>query len=334
MPATITDAVSFLETQWSSANDNKVKGILAEVRLKAYLTQHRAFFGPGGWIAIPGKPTPQNNVPTRSKVVIIPRPRSFTWQTNGGAGLSLRPAELSAYNYFRQHGVQAYFADPDAPDEAAFSLPTPSSGNLRAVYPRPYRIELKVVEFNGELSAVDPRDAFGQFPPRQGNIGLRCHSTGRLNILSAPWDNAGVVSELFWFEYARYYFQIDYLLSVNDLDMYLIGASGTPYPVELKSKKAAHDTGLGDWFGIDMGPFAKLAFFTSNGMNTEAIYIVEEVDGSGEFVDWLAIRFTELVKSCSWVGQAGGTGMTGGASVTYKVPKAAFSRLSMLLPTL
>lgn len=51
-------------------------------------------------------------------------------------------------------------------------------------------------------------------------------------------------------------------------------------------------------------------------------------------VEWYGIRFTELVKSCSWIGQAGGTGMMGGASSTYKIPKDAFTLLSELLPTL
>jgi hypothetical protein len=83
-----------------------------------------------------------------------------------------------------------------------------------------------------------------------------------------------------------------------------------------------------------MGPFAKLAFFTANGMNTDALYIVEELGDNNQFIQWLAIRYTELVKVCSWVGQSGGTGMTGGTSSTYKVPKAAFLPLIDLLPLL
>lgn len=336
MPATHSQAVNFLETQWSSINQNKIKGIVAEVRLKGFLTAHNMYFGPGGWIVIPGKPTPIAAIPTKSKVFLIPRAWTFSWQPQGGSSSSaaLSPAEVSAYNYFRQHGIQAYFADPTTPVESNFELPLARAGTRRASYPRSYGIELKQVAISGQLTSVAASIVFNGFPLRTGNLGLRCNSTGRITQTASPWSNPDVVSDLFWFEYVRYYFQVDYLLSNNDLDMYIIGKSGSAFPVELKSKSAAHDEALGDWFGIDMGPFAKLAFFTANGMRTDALYIVEELDASGNFIDWLAIRYTELVKVCSWVGRAGGTGMTGGSSTTYKVPKAAFSPLLDLLPDL
>lgn len=66
-------------------------------------------------------------------------------------------------------------------------------------------------------------------------------------------------------------------------------------------------------------------------MNTDALYVVQEVDDDRNFVNWLAIRFTDLVKSCSWVGRSGGQGMSGGASSTIKIPKLAFQNLSDLL---
>jgi hypothetical protein len=106
---------------------------------------------------------------------------------------------------------------------------------------------------------------------RDGNRGLRLNKTGRLYLKDFSWNNPSIVPELFWLEYTRYYFKIDHLVSNNDLDMYVIGLSGSAYPVELKSKKAAKSPTLGDWFGIDMGPFAKLAFFTANAMNNDAI---------------------------------------------------------------
>jgi hypothetical protein len=37
MPANIENAQRFLETQWSSINTNKIKGINAELRLESYL---------------------------------------------------------------------------------------------------------------------------------------------------------------------------------------------------------------------------------------------------------------------------------------------------------
>lgn len=334
MPATISDAVLFLETQWPSINQNKVKGILAEVRLKSFLLSSNTYFGPGGWIVVPGKPT-GTAIPTMHKVCLIPRTWKFSWQTGGVGPALLSPSEVSAYNYFRQFGVQTYFVDPKGPDESAFIYPgRRTSRKSPATFPRPYDLELKELVPSGELQTIDQEEAFSLFPRRSGQLGLKCNPVGRLNPAGVPWNAADTVSELFWFEYSRFYFQVDYLMSNNDLDMYLIGVSGAAYPVELKSKKVAQSDSIGDWFGIDMGPFAKLAYFTANAMNTDALYIVEEVDVSGKFVDWLAIRYTHLVEVCSWVGQRGGTSMTGGGSSTYRVPKLAFSPLSSMLPTL
>jgi len=333
MPSTPSLAINFLETQWSSINNNKLKGILAEVRLKDYLSANGTYYGQGGWIIVPGKPV-GGNIPTKSKVCLLPRTSRFSWNTAASLSTLLSPAEISAYAYFRQLGIQTFFVESTPFTEAQFSLPTPSAGSRRAIYPKPYALELKQVGPTGQLTTAGASAVFSNFPHRAGNSGLRCNSLGRIDPTISPWTNPSIISDLFWFEYTRYYYQCDYLISNNDLDMYVIGTSGSAYPVELKSKTAASSPTLGAWFGIDMGPFAKLAFFTANGMNTDALYIVEEVDSSGQFVDWLGIRYTELVKTCSWVGQGGGTGMMGGASSTYKVPKAAFSSLAGLLPTL
>lgn len=333
MPSNIFNAVNFLETQWPSINENKIKGILAEIRLKSFLLEHNTYFGPGGWIITPGKPTTHSTIPTANKICLIPRPWYFSWQSNHGTPF-LSPAEISAYNYFRQLGVQTYFTEPVNINEEEFLLPTPRNGNTPASYPKPYNLNLKIVAPNGQLELITSESVFRNFPTRNGSRGLKCHLQGRINTTETPWDDPSIISELFWFEYSRYYFQINYLLSNNDLDMYVIGSSGSAYPVELKSKKAANSATLGEWFGIDMGPFAKLAFFTANSMNTDALYVVEEVDSSDRFVSWLAIRYTELVKACSWVGQSGGTGMTGGTSSTFKIPKAAFTPLATMLHSL
>jgi hypothetical protein len=187
---------------------------------------------------------------------------------------------------------------------------------------------------SGDFKEMDFEDIFSRFPKRSGNKGLRCYETKRVHVSESPWCDDETISELFWFEYARYYCQIDYLISNNDLDLFIIGESGTPYPVEVKSKSPVVDGNIGDWFGLDVGPFAKMAFFTSNNMQTDALYIVQEVDEERNHVDWLGIKFTELVKSCSWVIQAGGQGMSGSGSSTIKVPKLSFKKLSLLLKEL
>ncbi len=334
MPGSIEEAIKFLETQWSSINENKIKGIKAEVDFKRYLEVNNTHYIPGGWILTPGNST-LTDIPGLKKIALLPIGLDFRW--SGGTGNSnnaVTPAQISAYNYFRQVGVSAYFLEPDPVDENNFELPSKSNGKTKANYPRTYKLHFKTMSPNGRLETVDLSDVMSNFPLRNANLGLRCNSHNRIDRQLSPWNDANIVTGLFWFEYARYYCQVEYLVSNNDLDLFVIGQSGAAYPVELKSKSAVVDQKLGDWFGIDIGPFAKMAFFTSNSMNTDALYVVQEVDEVRKHIEWLGIKFTDLVKSCFWVGQAGGRGMMGGASSTVKVPKAAFQKLDDLLPKL
>jgi hypothetical protein len=335
MPLNRDQALSFLQTQWSSINENKIKGITAELAFKDFLRTNNVHFVSGGWLLMPGNCT-LAPIPAREKICILPRHHHFTWEdkTTDDNGI-VNLAEISAYNYFRHVGVKALFAQPRNICETDFALPTKSvNSTTPANYPRSYDLDLLEIAPDGRFKLVSRLDVFKNFPRRNGRRGLRCNSTGRLDATTLPWTNDHVIADLFWFEYCRYFIQTEFLVSNNDLDLFLIGQSGTPYPVELKSKKPSHDKSLGDWFGIDMGPFAKLSFFTANSMSTDAIYVVEEVDKERNHIEWYALKFTDLVKSCSWVGQAGGTGMMGGGSSTYKIPKTAFTTLSKLLPTL
>ncbi|WP_323753427.1 hypothetical protein [Marinobacter sp.] len=329
MPINKADAIQFLETQWSSINDNKVKGIKAEVEFVEYLENNNVHYIPGGWIMMPGKNS-KIDIPTSNKICLIPVCANFSWSGSGQKS-SISPALMSAYNYFQQVGVTTYIVEPSEFNESSFQLPKKRTGNTKAQYPRSYQLDFKTISPRGSFESVRYSEIFNKFPERNGNSGLRCNKVGRINQSQYPWNNNNLVKELFWFEYARYYCQVDFLLSNNDLDLFIIGPSGCAYPVELKSKKAASDSALGEWFGLDLGPFAKMSFFTSNSMNTDALYVVQEVDDDRNFVNWLAIRFTDLVKSCSWVGRSGGQGMSGGASSTIKIPKLAFQNLSDLL---
>lgn len=333
MPSSIDGAIRFLETQWSSINENKLKGIKAEVDFRGYLKKKKVHYIPGGWILSPGKNT-HVEIPSKEKICLLPIEIGFSWVSTGQGGNNITPALMSAYNYFRQVGVTTYFVVPEPIDEVGFKLPSKKQGATRAMYPRSYNLLFKKISSNGQFEDVNMSDVMKNFPHRNGNIGMRCNQVNRIDRNKVPWNDAEIVRDLFWFEYARYYCQVEYLVSNNDLDLFIIGTSGSAYPVELKSKLPVEDDKLGDWFGLDIGPFAKMSFFTSNSMNTDALYVVEEVDEQRNHIAWLGIKFTELVKSCCWVGQAGGQGMMGGASSTIKVPKAAFDLLEDLLTKL
>lgn len=331
MPSSRLEALEFLETQWSSINENKVKGILAELRFKKHLAHNNYHYVPGGWIITPGNPS-ITSVPADAKVCILPRRHQFSWEA-GGVSSTPTLAETAAYHHFKQVGMQVLFAEPALIVESSFEPPRAGVKSAPSTLPRPYSLELKEISGPSQFKAVPAATAFAKFP-RKTRRGGRVYTTGRIDPQTPPWNDASAVADLFWFEYARYYFQVDYLVSNNDLDLFVIGPSGRSYPVEVKSKTASQSAALGDWFGIDAGPFAKLAFFTANAMNNDALYVVEEVTETRAHIAWHGIRFTDLVKACSWVVQGGGQGMTGGASATFKIPKAAFRPLDDLLKML
>lgn len=339
MTLTVNDALDFLETQWASANQNKVNGILTEVRFKALLASHKVHWTPGGWILTPGNYS-ITALPTKSKVCLIPQVPQFSWLPMQSSGANPSLSQVSAFSFFRQMGVDAYFAQISGGLPATFALPTAKSKRTAtspekpASYPASLAVQLVQSQPSGAAAVIPASQAFASFPVRSGTRGLRAYSLGRLARSQRPWTDLEVVAELFWFEYVRYYFNRTYLQSNNDLDLFIHGPSGRVYPVEVKGKTPAYDSSIGEWFGIDIGPFAKFSFFTANSNNNDALYVVEEVTAQRNHVAWHAITFTELVKACAWVGRGGGTGMTGGASSTYRVPKAAFSSFTSLLPSL
>lgn len=333
MPSTLEYALRFLETQWSSINQNKIKGINAEIRFEAYLNSDaiRPLFDyiiPGGWILSPGKNTIINPT-TKGRIAILPIPSSFSWTQ----GLNQIPftAQVLAESYFRQVGITTYFAkyNTNGNPQIENSFVIPASGNYQISYP----LEFYKIGANG-LVQVPLVQVISNFTTRNGLRGMRAYALNRINRNNPIWNNSAIVTELFWKEYSRYFLHRQHLVSSNDLDFFIVGKSGRAYPIEFKSKTFVEDDSIGDWFGIDVGPFSKLSFFVSLSNNMEALYFVEEIDAIGNTVEWWGIKFSQLLKNCHWVSQSGGTGMGGGASVTIKVPKIIFEPLSLFLISL
>ena len=330
MPRNLEYAIKFLETQWSSINENKLKGINAEIRLEAYLNSDaiRPMFDyiiPGGWILSPGKNI-NINPTTKGRLAILPIPKPFSWTQ--GLGVIPFTAQVLAESYFRQVGIKTYFTffetNGNVQIENGFSIPV--AMNYQISYP----LEFYKIGANG-LDQVQLPQVTSNFSARNGLIGMRAYKLNRINRNDTTWCNTNIVTQLFWKEYARYYLHRQFLVSSNDLDFFIVGKSGRAYPIEFKSKTVVVDNSIGDWFGIDVGPFSKLSFFVSLSNNMEALYVVEEIDAIGDTLQWWGIKFYQLLKNCHWVSQSGGTGMGGGSSVTVKVPKIVFEPLNIFL---
>ncbi|RNI32235.1 hypothetical protein EFA69_02600 [Rufibacter immobilis] len=329
MPSNLNTAIDFLETQWSSINDNKLKGINAEIRLEAYLKSPLIkdlyrYIIPGGWIIAPGS----NAVlmPTKARIAVLPNSFGFSWTKSFSP--SPFTAQTLASSFFNQVGIETYFANFDPSGrESRFDVPRKKNYNTT------YELEPHLIGSSG-LEKVDINVMMRNFPRRKGLVGMRAYKSGRIDRKDPVWSDSSLVTHLFWKEYSRYFLQRNYLVSSNDLDFFIIGKSGKAYPIELKSKRVYADAKLGDWFGIDIGPFSKLSFFVSLSNNMEALYLVEEVDDLGGNIEWWGVRFSEVLKYCFWVTQSGGASMGGGRSNTIKVPKEIFTPLHLLLPTL
>lgn len=138
------------------------------------------------------------------------------------------------------------------------------------------------------------------------------------------------VPEEFSKEHLRVCFQSAFLSELSDIDGILWGSQYT-YPIEIKEKTSDQDRRLGDYFGLDVGPFVKLAFYAAKRGNLHSIFIVREIDDpvNRNLINWWFITFDRLAQFASWIPIAGGRSMLGGASTVVKVPKAEFQILNM-----
>jgi hypothetical protein len=138
------------------------------------------------------------------------------------------------------------------------------------------------------------------------------------------------IPEEFTKENLRVNFQEKFLCELSDIDGIIWGEQYT-YPIEIKEKTAAFDKKLGPYFGIDVGPFVKLAFYAAKRGNLHSLFIVREIDNTNDrnLVKWWFITFDRLAQFASWVFVGGGTNMSGGRSSVVRIPKDAFVELTL-----
>jgi hypothetical protein len=116
---------------------------------------------------------------------------------------------------------------------------------------------------------------------------------------------------------------------MSDIDGIFSGQRHT-YPIEIKKKTPAPSLDLGRFFGLDVGPFVKLAFYAAKRGNLHSLYVVREIDNEQDrnLVQWWFIKFDHLAEFASWVPQPGGRNMQGGLSSVVRVPRSEFQPLT------
>ena len=114
-----------------------------------------------------------------------------------------------------------------------------------------------------------------------------------------------------------------------DVDGFLLNGS-VVCPIEIKEKFPAKiaKNSTAKFFGIDVGRvimMLRLCIGTGN----DAFYIIRELDEeTNKFVEWKYMLLSDIIKFSSWNLSAGGTGMTGGATQTLRLPYHEFKSFS------
>lgn len=299
---------AYLGKSIANLNRNKLNGLLAEVDFRTHLKS--LGFGDrvsrGGWIA---RRVGAGDFAHQTAVFF---PETIQPGTSYPASRSLPHPDVGLHTIcatFHQTGIFAYFCAATVIDDAPEKTVTWRSIQLGLPSAQEY------VPF--------PQSVETLFSPR----------TRRHKFLRYKTDPSAVpssaIAEEFSKENLRVAFQTAFMTETSDVDGILWGQRHT-YPLEIKEKTAAFDKRMGEFFGLDVGPFVKLAYYAARRGNLHSLFIVREIDSveSRNLVNWWFIKFDELSQFASWVSMAGGKGMGGGASRVVCVPKAEFKLLT------
>jgi hypothetical protein len=296
----------YLSRSIASFNDNKLNGILAEVDFRRYIADcgFAERVSVGGWIARSvGAGSFGHHTAAFFPDTVLPGQDYSPARTIPSPSRSL----LTISAILHQVGIRCYHCVPDV------STPDPEQMTWRAA-------QLGLPSDEPYVPFPVTTDLF----PRKAHRYqfLRYHQDiGRMPAEAVP--------DQFSKEHLRIAFASIYNAEVSDIDGVLWGQRHV-YPLEIKEKTPANDRQLGDFFGLDIGPFVKLAYYAAKYGNMHSLFVVREIDNreSRGLVGWWFITFNKLAQYASWVFQAGGPNMQGGRSAVVRVPKVEFTPLN------
>jgi hypothetical protein len=296
----------FLSKSYSSVNENKLHGLLAEIDFRNYLSAvgFSDRVSVGGWIA---RCTGPNQF---GKNVIVMFPESIQPNVEYAPDRLLPDPSHGLHTIcatFHQIGIRSFFCSP--------VLRTNEST----------AIVWKAVELG-----LPTQQKYIDFPNDIQGFNIR---TRGYNFLRYKSDVSIIpdekLAEEFSKENIRVTFQNHFMGELSDIDGILWGQQFT-YPIEIKEKTAAPDRVMGEFFGIDVGPFVKLAFYAAKRGNLHSIFVVREIDNSEtrNLVKWWFITFEKMAQYAGWTPIAGGMNMRGSGSSVIKIPNSEFSELN------
>jgi len=298
----------FLSRSYSSVNRNKVNGIYAEVAFYNHLAGlgYGDKLSPGGWII---RPTRVARFGLGSVAVFpdgVPAGKELPVDR---LAPPIPPSVEHAATFLRHAGIATYFC-----------YPVEEGGPLRWIGVK-----------RGDASPPPASDIL-HLLERSFVQQMRFYNYLRHHSDVTPLNDEAIL-EQFPLESLRIYIRTKYYAEISDIDR-LIWGQQTIYPVEVKEKtRPPSDRNIGDWFGLDVGPFTKLAFFKAWYGQLDALFVVREIKSETDrsLVQWWVTNTTDIAKYASWVFSGGGPNMAGGASAVIKVPIHAFRPLDETL---
>lgn len=300
--------VSYLSKSISSINANKINGLLAEVdfRNQLALMNLGQQVSAGGWVVRSEGP----GTFAHHTIAFFPRTIDPSVPYLAGRTFPAPPNNLHTIcSTLHQIGIHSYFCEP----EIAI-VNDPSS-----------------ISWQAQQLGVPATQPHVTFPLQLNTFNRRAKKYNFLkyNTVNANLIPAQSIPEEFSKEHLRITFQNQYMSEISDIDGIFWGQHVT-YPLEIKEKTAASDKRVGEYFGIDVGPFVKLAHYAARKGNLNSLFFVREINNTTarQLVDWWFITFENLARFASWVPLGGGTNMGGGGSTTIKIPKAEFTKMT------
>jgi hypothetical protein len=297
----------YLSKSIASLNPNKLNGLLAEVDFRNYLRQigFADHVSIGGWIVrSEGQGAFGHNTIVIFAETIMPG-------NDYGQNRQLPRPDDGLHTIcatYHQIGIHSYYCCPvieinDDPDSIVWyakQLGVPTEQNYQ--------------EFPGDLRGFNKRTKRYKFLRNHTNV-------NGIALASIP--------EEFTKEHLRINLQSRYMSEISDIDGIFWGEIKT-YPIEIKEKTVAHDNRVGDYFGLDAGPFVKLAFYAAKQGNFNSLFVVREIDDmtTRNLNNWWFITFNQMAQFASWTPISGGKSMTGGRSSVIKIPRSEFQLLN------
>ena len=298
----------YLSESISSINDNKINGMLAEIDLRNTLI-NLGFGGrisQGGWVM---RNVGQGIFGHNTAVVF---PQTIQPNTNYAIGRQLEEPSMALHTIcstMHQIGVNSFYCVPSIANNNDASSITWQTKQLGIPNVPPYTPLIPTIQ----------------------NFGARGRAYNFLRYRTNP-TNIPIASlpEEFTKEHLRVTFQNHFMSEMSDIDGILWGQQYT-YPIEIKEKTAGNDGNkVGEFFGLDVGPFVKLAFYAAKKGNLHSLFFVREINDTvnRQLVNWWFITFDKLAQYASWVPMGGGMNMQGGGSTVVKIPKSEFTQLT------